>query len=384
MQKLPNIIYVFWLLFIVSSTSNVFAMEVVNPFVLSSHCPPGFDKTDQGVCKLVSFYQRYESVQNKGLGGTQTALPEYRDGFSPEAIDLGRYLFFDPLLSGNKTQSCASCHQVDKGLSDGLDRSIGILGTKLTRGAPTLWNVAFLKHLFWDSRSGSLEEQVQGPLFAANEMGNTAPKLLASLQENAFYPSMFKQAFPAATAINLDLVYQALAAFQSSLISLNSRYDHYVHGYHEALSPSETEGFNIFRSFVARCSECHTPPLFTNQQIAVIGTPEPEGLPLDVGAETTFHNAKLKGAFKVPTLRNIVKTAPYMHSGRYTDLREAVDFYNKGRGHAVPEGVEMQIHWHIWEPNLSEHEIDLIVEFLGTLTDESFKPAVPKSLPSGL
>jgi cytochrome c peroxidase len=353
-------------------------------FQLSQHCPPSFELTSEGQCKLVSFYQRYDSVQHKGLGGTQTALPAYRDGFSPEKIDLGRYLFFDPLLSGNHTLSCASCHQIDKGLSDGLDRSIGIQGQKTARGAPTLWNVGFLQHLFWDSRSESLEDQAQGPLFAADEMGNTAPKLLASLQQNAYYPAMFKQAFPDNQVIDLNQVYQALAAFQSSLISLNSRYDHYVHGYHEALSPTETEGFNIFRSFVARCSECHTPPLFTNQQIAVIGTPEPEGLPLDVGAENTFHNAKLKGAFKVPTLRNIVKTAPYMHSGRYADLREAVDFYNKGRGHAVPKGVEMQIHWHIWEPNLSEHEIDLIVEFLATLTDESLKPLVPEHLPSGL
>ena len=323
-------------------------------------------------------------MQNKGLGGTQTALPAYRDGFSPAQIDLGRYLFFDPLLSANKTLSCASCHQIDKGLADGLDRSIGISGEKTARGAPTLWNVGFLQHLFWDSRSESLEDQAQGPLFAANEMGNTRGQLLASLQENAFYPTMFKQAFPASNHIELTQVYQALAAFQSSFISLNSRYDHYAHGYHQALTQRETEGFNIFRSFVARCSECHTPPLFTNQQIAVIGTPEPDGLPLDVGAEKTFNNAKLKGAFKVPTLRNIVKTAPYMHSGRYTDLREAVDFYNKGRGHAVPEGVEMQIHWHIWEPNLTENEIDLIVEFLATLTDESLLPRVPKHLPSGL
>ena len=317
---------------------------VPDPFILSDHCPPSFELTEAGECKFVSFYQRYDSVQSKGLGGTQTALPEIRDGFSPAEIDLGRYLFFDPLLSGNQQLSCASCHQVDKGLSDGLDRSVGALGQKTARGAPTLWNVGFLKHLFWDSRSNSLEDQAQGPLFAADEMGNTPQQLLASLQHNSYYPAMFKQAFPESQQIELDQVYLALAAFQASLISLNSRYDHYVHGYHQALSASEIEGMNVFRSFVARCSECHTPPLFTNQQIAVIGTPEPEGVPLDVGAETTFQNAKLKDAFKVPTLGNIVKTAPYMHSGRYSELREAVDFYNKGRGHAIPQGVDMQIH----------------------------------------
>ena len=141
---------------------------------------------------------------------------------------------------------------------------------------------------------------------------------------------------------------------------------------------------NVFRSFVARCAECHTPPLFTNQQVAVIGTPEPEGLPLDVGAEKTFNAKKLKGGFKVPTLRNIAKTAPYMHSGGMETLRDTVEFYSKGRGHAVPNGVEMQLHWHIWEPDLAEHELDLVVAFLHALTDESFKPRIPSKVPSGL
>lgn len=353
-------------------------------FVLSEHCPPSFEKNAQGQCKLVNMYQMYDSIENKGMGGTQTSLPPYRDGFTPQQIDLGRYLFFDPLLSPNQTLSCASCHQPQKGFADGLDRSVGILGEKVKRAAPTLWNAAFLQRLFWDGRTTSLEQQASGPLFAADEMGNTPQQLLNALQNNTYYPDMFKQAFPASQKIELDQVYRALAAFQSSLISLNSRYDHYAHGYHQALTEPEIEGMNIFRSFVARCSECHTPPLFTNQQIAVIGTPEPAGLPLDVGAQTPFHSEKLKGGFKVPTLRNIVKTAPYMHSGVFPTLREAVDFYNKGRGHAVPDGVKMYIHWHIWEPNLTEQEIDRIVDFLGALTDESLTPAIPQRLPSGL
>jgi cytochrome c peroxidase len=107
-------------------------------------------------------------------------------------------------------------------------------------------------------------------------------------------------------------------------------------------------------------------------------------MPLDIGAEKTFDAAKLKGGFKVPTLRNIEKTAPYMHSGRFKTLRETVGFYSKGRGHAVPEGVEMHLHWHIWEPNLTDYEMDRVVDFLRTLTDESFTPRIPESVPSGL
>ena len=179
-------------------------------------------------------------------------------------------------------------------------------------------------------------------------------------------------------------VCRSLAAFESSLVSLNSRYDHYAMGYHEALSAQEIEGLNIFRSFVARCAECHTPPLFTNQQIAVLGTPEPEGLPLDIGAEKTFRDSTMRAGFKVPTLRNIDKTAPYMHSGVFATLREAVDFYNKGRGHAVPKGEKLYLHWHIWDPKLTDYEIDRVVDFLKTLDDETFTPQVPAHVPSGL
>jgi cytochrome c peroxidase len=331
-------------------------------------------------------YDFYDSVQNAGLGGTQTALPSHRQGFTPRQIDLGRYLFFDPVLSGDGTVSCASCHHPDQGFADGLPRSVGIGGHQVTRAAPTLWNAAFLNKFFWDARATTLEEQAVEPLFAPHEMGNSPEGLLSALNAIPQYQALFTQAFGKRDGglIALDEVYVALAAFQTSLISLNSRYDQYAHGYHAALSKQEVEGLNIFRSFVARCSECHTPPLFTNQQIAVIGAPEPEGLPLDIGAEKTFQAPKLRAGFKVPTLRNIAQTAPYMHSGLFDSLHDVAVFYNGGRGHAVPKGVDLHLHWHITSPNLTDYEVDRLVDFLGTLTDESLKPQVPTTLPSGL
>lgn len=365
-----------------NATQSVISAD--QPITLSDRCPPSFERLEGDVCKLVTLYDPYTTLRGHGVGGTKTRLPEARDGFTAQQIDLGRYLFFDPMLSGNGTVSCASCHHPDKGFSDDLPVSIGVAGTETHRAAPTLWNSAFLKRLFWDSRANSLEEQAMGPLYAADEMGNTPQQLEQSLQANAEYRRLFAEAFPGSENIALPMVYTALSAFEASLISLNSRYDRYAHGYHAALTQEEIEGLNVFRSFVARCAECHTPPLFTNQQVAAIGTPEPEGRPLDVGAEKTYGSPKLKGAFKVPTLRNIAKTAPYMHSGRFETLREAVEFYNGGRGHAVPEGVEMQLHWHIWTPNLTDHELDLIVAFLQTLTDETFKPVIPARVPSGL
>jgi len=355
-------------------------------YVLSSRCPPSFEKTATGVCELRDLYQLYDSLQNRGVGGTRTALPPHRDGFTPEQIDLGRYLFFDPVLSGDGTLSCASCHRPDRGFSDGRPRSIGIHREDAGRAAPSLWNVAFLKRFFWDARAGSLEAQAPGSLYSPREMGNNPARLMANLNGNAVYRRLFRTAFPehAAAPIGVEQVYTALAAFQTSLVSLNSRYDRYVHGYEKALNDREIQGLNLFRSFVARCAECHTPPLFTNEQVAVIGVPEPPGRTFDIGAEKTFDSPKLRGGFKVPTLRNVARTAPYMHSGSFTELRDAVEFYNKGRGHAVPKGMQLYLHWHITDPKLSDVEIDRVVDFLQTLTDQTFMPAIPARLPSGL
>lgn len=352
---------------------------------LAQHCPPGFELTADNKCLCRSLYHQYKSLNNAGVGGLQTGLPKIRDGFSPQQIDLGRYLFFDPVLSGNKKLSCASCHIPEKGFSDGLARSTGFNGLPLNRAAPTLWNVAFLKSFFWDGRATTLEEQMQGPLYAENEMNNTESNLLATLNSIDQYRELFMQAFPdkKKNEIQLHEIYTAIAAFEASLISLNSRYDLYAHGFHEALKPNEIEGMNVFRSFVARCAECHTPPLFTNQQIAVLGTPEQEDLPFDPGAEKIFNDTSMRGGFKVPTLRNIAKTAPYMHSGKFATLKEVVEFYNKGRGHAVPLNEKLSLHWHIWEPNLTATEIERVTDFLQTLSDESFLPSTPKKLPSG-
>lgn len=351
---------------------------------LNTTCPPSFELNAQNKCMLVTRYDQYDSLQNKGIGGTKTALPKARDGFSPQQIDLGRFLFFDPLLSANHKQACASCHQPQRGFADGKALSTGAHGDIGTRSAPGLWNVGFLKKLFWDGRADSLEQQALIPLFAPHEMANTAEQLLADLAASPQYPALFRQAFTGSDQIELHQVGTALAAFQSSLISLNSKYDQYAHGYQQALNEEELKGLNVFRSFVARCAECHTPPLFTNQQIAVIGTPEPEGMPFDPGVGNKPELSKLRGGFKVPSLRNIGRTAPYMHSGRFATLEEAAEFYSKGRGHAVPKGENLLLHWHIWEPKLSAEEVRQLAVFLNTLTDESLLPALPQQLPSGL
>ena len=355
---------------------------------LADQCPASFDKRD-GRCRLHSAYQQYASLTGAGVGGLKTGLPALRDGFTPQMIDLGRYLFFDPVLSGNGRLACASCHVPAKGFTDPRVHSIGIAGHEVRRNAPSLWNVGFLKRFFWDGRAHSLEEQVQGPLYNATEMGNQPERLVKTLNGIAAYRELFAQAFapgaaPGRSEISAAQVYEALAAFEASLISLNSRYDFYAQGVTDALTPHELQGLNVFRSFVARCAECHTPPLFTNQQIAVIGMPEPAGQAFDAGAGATSGEPMLRGGFKIPSLRNAALTAPYGHAGQFRTLREAVAFYTGGRGHAVPKGENLRLHWHIWEPKLSPEELDRLVDFIGALTDESFLPATPTALPSGL
>ncbi len=356
------------------------------PIQLADVCPAGFETTTENTCKLHTRYDQYDSLYERGVGGLQTALPAHRDGFSPQQIDLGRHLFFDPVLSGDQTQSCASCHHPKLGFADGLKRSIGANGAENLRAAPSLWNMAFLTRFFWDAHAGSLEEQMTGPLFSPVEMAASPELLLERLNASTEYRRLFAEAYPKQDVVTLDQLYLALAAFQTSLISLNSPYDRYAHGSPDALNARELEGFNVYRSFVARCSECHTPPLFTNQQIAVIGVPEPDGRPFDPGAQVPFNNPDWRGGFKVPSLRNVAQTAPYMHSGTFDNLRDAAEFYTKGRGHALPEEEKgrVQLHWHIWEPKLAEHELDRLVDFMRALTDESFTPAIPAQVPSGL
>lgn len=368
--------------------------ELSDSYSLSDQCPPSFEKLADRTCELRTLYQFYNSPP--GFGGLRTPLPKHRASFTPEQIDLGRYLFFDPILSRDKDLSCAHCHHPELGLSDGLPQSIGAGGTgigrarrgdtRLPRSAPTLWNVGFLTSLFWDGRAASLQEQAHGPLFSEKEMANSPQNLETAFNDNATYRELFREAFrlDQSTPLTVDLVIEALAAFQSSLISLNSRYDRYAHGDESALTTQEQIGHTVFRSFVTRCSQCHIPPLFTNQQLAVSGAPDYPGMEFDPGAQAAFDSSQLRGAFRVPTLRNVALTAPYMHSGSLPDLASVVDFYNAERGHAVPAAEQLNIHWHIVNPTLSPEDQTALIAFLNTLTDETNMPTIPTTVPSGL
>ncbi len=359
---------------------------------LSDHCPPYFSLNQENRCKLNTLYDLYPAA-NPQWGGYRVALPNPRDGFTPQQIDLGRYLFFDSILSADRDLSCAHCHHPHFSLSDGRARSNGRHGKglgparsggeKLLRGAPTLWNLAFQNNFFWDGRAASLEEQIKTVLTTENEMATSPEQLVASLNTIPVYRRLFFAAF-GVERVEFEQVLAALVAFETSLVSLNSRYDRYIHGSSKALSEQEINGLHIFRSFASRCSQCHTPPLFTSGQLATTGIPAAAGMPFDVGAEVISQEPSLRGAFKVPSLRNIAQSAPFMHAGQSQTLLEAVDFYNNTPGHAVAERNDLTLHWHITDPQLRAEEITDLVAFLNTLTDETALPAIPTVVPSGL
>lgn len=354
---------------------------------LNDQCPASFEKISDGTCQLRTLYDFYDSPSHHG--GVQAELPEMTFKFTPQQADLGRFLFFDPLISANQDMSCASCHQMDKGLSDGLKRSMGAAQDQqrleLKRSTPTLWNVGLLKQFMWDGRAETLQVQAELPLLAKEEMGNTREGVVQALNGSRNYISLFETAY--GQKPNMENITHALAAFQSTLISFNSRYDRYAHGDETALSAQEIRGYNAFRGFVGRCSQCHVPPLFTDSELAVIGAPENDQQYADPGAGALSDDPFKLGAFRVPTLRNISKTAPYFHSGQFSELTEVVDFYNNTRGHAAPKEQALNIHWHVHMtegPKLSQQNVADIAAFLGALEDETNLPQVPQVLPSGL
>ncbi len=279
-----------------------------------------------------------------------------------ERIALGRKLFYDPLLSLDSTVSCGSCHQPEKAFSDGLPKSVGVNNALGMRNAPTLANVGYAPRLFHDGGVSTLELQSQAPIFSEVEMNFSIAGFLERIRENEQYRVMFRVAYarePDAFGIS-----RALASFQRSLISSNSRFDQFNYqGDESALSVSEVRGMDLFFSERAECSSCHTPPLFTNHAYENIGLYVNYA---DSGRARITHLAEDNGRFKVPSLRNVELTAPYMHDGSLETLEQVVGHFSNG-------GMPHSNKSHLVHPlNLSEQEKADLVAFLKTLTDHQF------------
>ncbi len=211
---------------------------------------------------------------------------------TPAKIELGRMLFYDPILSADDASSCATCHHPDLGFSDNRARSMGfggqgigparIGGVLLPRNTPTIWNAAYNIRQFWDGRASDLEEQADGPIHHPDEMAQNQELLVEELAAIPAYVELFEEAF-GTPELEYEQVTDAIAAFERTVITNNSRYDLYARGDREAMTPAERRGLNLFRSLKTRCFECHNLPTFANPDFKVIGVPEPEGIEPDLG-----------------------------------------------------------------------------------------------------
>jgi len=297
-------------------------------------------------------------------------LPPLRKSFSPELVALGRKLFFDKRLSADNTVSCSTCHDPDHGFADGKKISIGVNNHKGRRNAPTVLNAAYSRRQFWDGRAKDLEDQAGGPMANSLEMNQSHEVSAKKLSADPAITAAFDRAFGAGT-IDIDKIRKALAAYESTLVSGNSLVDRYLFGGEKtALSPAAQRGLAIFDApNKGRCSTCHLiqpkDALFSDGQFHNLGVGlDADGEPKDLGLyEVTKRDAD-RGAFKTPILRNVARTAPYMHDGSLKTLRDVVDFYNGGGN------SNAHLDDRVKPLNLSSQERDDLVAFLEALNGE--------------
>ncbi len=321
--------------------------------------------------------------------------PAPTDAKQDPRVELGRLLFFDPVLSGANDVSCATCHHPDLGFSDGRGLSMGrggkglgaerVGGDVIRRGAPTVWNATFNHKQFWDGRADTLEDQAQGPITNEHEMAENPDNVVKELKAIPKYAQKFDQAFNSkdGAGVTYDHVAKAIASFERTLTANNAPFDQFVAGERGALTAAQKRGFNLFRSGKTRCFECHGVPTFANRDFKIIGVPDVAGSEKDFGRFDVTKGEGNKFAFKVPTLRNVALTAPYMHNGRFATLEDVLDFYAAGGGPGVGNAVP-HLDDKMRSYNITKEEKADLIAFLQALTDEANLPAFPDKVPSGL
>lgn len=367
-----------------------------------------------------------------------TDIPDM-DDFDPpnpsaDVADLGKLLFWDPILSGEKDVSCATCHHPDFGYADGRALPIGVGGEGLgpgrfdaqaddiglvRRNAPTVINTAFNgmnkdgdfdpdeAPMFWDNRLRSLELQALGPLKSFEEMRGHAfgeavalDSIVERLRQNAQYRSLFAAAFGNNNAINASNIGAAIAAFERTIIAVDSPFDRFQAGNPNAMTQEQIRGMNRF--FQIGCDDCHSGPMFSDFELHVVGVPDHNLLDeTDAGANGTY-------AFRTPTLRNLHETGPYFHNGVGNNLENTIRFYitarnfannngggpgGGGNGGGGPGGgldVNPNVNRGDIDRdvrnlnNFNNNDIDEIIAFIRALNDPNFDRTIPATIPSGL
>jgi cytochrome c peroxidase len=307
-----------------------------------------------------------------GLDPYEAKIPD-DNPLTEEKIALGKMLFFDPRLSQDNTVSCATCHDPQKGYSNGEAVATGVGSQKGGRASPTITNRLFSTLQFWDGRAASLEEQALGPIQNPIEMSMTMPMAIDRLKGIAGYPELFEKAF-GTPEINDERIARAIASFERTVVSGNSPFDRLeMEGDANALSESQKRGLELFRG-KAKCSVCHAGFNFTDEKYHNLGVGYDKESP-DLGRYDVTKNDEERGAFKTPTLRDIALTAPYFHDGSAETLEEVVEVYDQGgtpNEHLSENMVKL---------DLTEQEKTDLVEFMKALTGDDRTVSEAPKLP---
>ena len=323
---------------------------------------------------------------------------------SPEKIELGKLLFWDPILSGNKDIACVTCHHPNNAYAEQLDLSIGVGGEGLSemrrngilvkRNSQTILNSAYNginetgnsipenAPMLWDNRIQSLEKQAIEPILSAEEMrGDEIAEeaiidtILLRLMSIPEYNDRFTEVF-GENGITEENLGKAIAAFERTLISNNSRFDQYANGDRSALTSLEIRGMINFSE--VGCANCHSGPMFSDFEMHVLTVPENEKLNIPDNGNGEF-------AFRTPTLRNLKLTAPYMHNGIFNTLEDVLDFYDDIGGESQNPNIESgKMDAKLRQLDFQDDKISSIIAFLNTLNDETFDKEIPNQVPSKL
>lgn len=298
--------------------------------------------------------------------------------YTEQKAELGRILYFDKRLSSDGTVSCSSCHQVQRAFADHRSISTGVHGRLGKRHAPTLINCAYNSLQFWDGRADSLEAQCKGPISNPLEMTTLTDSKEAldacakRINQIAGYRPLFKEAFGHEEA-TIDDIAKAISTFERTIFSYNSAHDRFVAGDKTAMTKEQIHGMKLYNK--SGCANCHYGPNLTDGKFTNIGVGMDAKEP-DLGRYEVTKAEKDWGAFKVPTLRDVSHTAPYMHDGSLKTLEEVVDFYDKG---GIPN---KNLHPQIRELNLTVEEKKALVAFLKAFDGEGWQHfAPPKHFP---
>lgn len=289
----------------------------------------------------------------------EVPIPEDNQ-MTPEVLELGQMLFFDPRLSGNNEVSCATCHDPESGYGDARATFETITGGEGERNSPTIINSGFYTANFWDGRAASLEEQALGPIENPNEMNQSLDELINELKAIEGYEKHFLAAFDdGITAKNIG---KALAAFQRLVIVSDTPFDRFLEGDKDALTTEETRGLELFIG-KAFCITCHNGENLSDNEYYNLGLSSE-----DEGRYTVTGDERDLGRFRTPSLYGITHTAPYMHNGSIETLEEVIEFYNRGGdGHA---NTSMFMKMFMSQINLSPEEKADLLAFLKVLGGE--------------